>query len=132
MDAPLSTATGLPTKEQAKMLVRDIAGKPYPGMPSQPETDLRSTSEREPVKVSESANPELWRRVCLITGASSGVGAEAAKTFAKAGLRVVLTARREEKLKELVGEIMDAGGVAAYTLLDVSDNSQMQAAFEFA
>jgi len=31
-----------------------------------------------------------------------------------------------------VGEITDAGGVAAYTLLDVSDNSQMQAAFEFA
>jgi len=75
---------------------------------------------------------EISQQVCLITGASSGVGAEAAKTFAKAGMRVVLTARREDKLKELVAEITAAGGRAAYILLDVSDNSQVEEAFAFA
>jgi len=72
------------------------------------------------------------KKVCLITGASSGVGAEAAQTFAKAGIQVVVTARREDRLKELVSQIVAAGGDAAYKTLDVSDSSQVQAAFDFA
>src|SRR5436190_14020809 len=48
---------------------------------------------------------------CLITGASSGIGAEVARGLAARGLGVTLVARREERLRELAGEIADAHGV---------------------
>jgi uncharacterized protein len=51
-------------------------------------------------------------RVTLITGASAGIGAELARVFAKEGHRVALTARREDRLSALAGEIMAAGGRA--------------------
>jgi hypothetical protein len=49
-------------------------------------------------------------RVTLITGASSGIGAELARVFAANGHRVVLTARRADRLAALAGEIAAAGG----------------------
>src|SRR5689334_1838282 len=49
-------------------------------------------------------------RVTLITGASAGIGSELARIFAAKGHRVVLTARREERLKQLATEIVAAGG----------------------
>jgi uncharacterized protein len=51
-------------------------------------------------------------RVTLITGASAGIGAELARVFAKKGHRVALTARREDRLSALAGEIIAAGGRA--------------------
>ncbi len=47
--------------------------------------------------------------VCLITGASAGIGAALAWHFAKAGHALVLTARRQEQLDALAGEIEGAG-----------------------
>ena len=51
-------------------------------------------------------------RVTLITGASSGIGAELARLFASKGHRVALTARRADRLETLAGEIVAAGGAA--------------------
>lgn len=51
-------------------------------------------------------------RVTLITGASSGIGAELAKVFAAHGHRVALTARRADHLELLAAEIAAAGGAA--------------------
>jgi short-subunit dehydrogenase len=51
-------------------------------------------------------------RVTLITGASSGIGAELARVFASKGHRVALTARRADRLEALAGEIVAAGGAA--------------------
>ena len=48
----------------------------------------------------------------LVTGASSGIGAAFARTLAREGLSVVLAARREERLRELAGELEKAFGVA--------------------
>ena len=50
---------------------------------------------------------------CLITGASSGIGAEIARELAGRGLGVTLVARREERLRELADEIAEAHGVEA-------------------
>ena len=49
-------------------------------------------------------------RVTLITGASSGIGAELARVFASNGHRVALVARRADRLETLAGEIVAAGG----------------------
>ena len=58
-------------------------------------------------------------KVALLTGASSGLGKAFALALAGAGAKVFLVARREEKLRELVQEITQAGGEAAYHVGDV-------------
>ena len=58
----------------------------------------------------------------LITGASSGIGAEIARGLAARGLSVTLVARREERLRELAGEITELHGVEAEVVTgDVSN-----------
>ena len=54
----------------------------------------------------------MTERVTLITGASSGIGAELARVFASKGHRVVLVARRADRLTQLAGEIAGGGGAA--------------------
>ncbi len=67
-------------------------------------------------------------KVVIITGASSGIGEATAKLLASKGAKVVLGARREHQLKQLVDEIQSAGGQAAYQVMDVvnpSDNAEI-------
>jgi short-subunit dehydrogenase len=52
----------------------------------------------------------VTERVTLITGASAGIGTELARVFASNGHRLVLVARRADRLKTLSGEIIAAGG----------------------
>ena len=51
------------------------------------------------------------RRLCLITGASAGIGAEFARQYAALGWDIALTARREDRLKELASELEQKYGV---------------------
>jgi len=62
----------------------------------------------------------IENKVVIITGASSGIGAATAKDLAAKGAKVVLGARRKDRLEELADEIEKAGGVAAYSILDVT------------
>lgn len=64
---------------------------------------------------------ELSNKTIIITGASSGIGASAARMFANRGANVVLGARRSELLKSLADEITSSGGKATYLAGDVSD-----------
>jgi NAD(P)-dependent dehydrogenase (short-subunit alcohol dehydrogenase family) len=71
---------------------------------------------------------DLSGRVAFITGASSGLGTQFAKTLAKAGAGVVLAARRVERLKSLRAEIEADGGDAHVVGLDVTDPASIRAA----
>ena len=62
----------------------------------------------------------LEGKVALVTGPSSGIGRETARLFAEYGAKVFLAARRESRLQELKAEIEAAGGIAGYTVCDVS------------
>lgn len=68
-------------------------------------------------------------KVIIITGASSGIGEETAKKLAANGAKIVLSARREDRLKKLVSEI---GENAAYLKSDVSDADDMIALVKLA
>jgi NADP-dependent 3-hydroxy acid dehydrogenase YdfG len=73
-------------------------------------------------------NLDLSGRVALVTGASSGLGAQFARTLARAGAAVVLASRREEKLHDLRVEIESEGGDAHVVSLDVTDHASIQSA----
>ncbi|HEY5360817.1 MAG TPA: SDR family oxidoreductase [Streptosporangiaceae bacterium] len=75
----------------------------------------------------EAVNPEAVQPVAVITGASSGIGAATALKLADAGYRVVLTARRTEKLAEVADRIAKDGGQADTHQLDVTDRSAVEA-----
>jgi len=67
-------------------------------------------------------------KIALVTGASSGLGARAARVLAKAGASVVLASRRLELLKELRAEIEAEGGSAHVAPLDVTDHTSIKSA----
>jgi NAD(P)-dependent dehydrogenase (short-subunit alcohol dehydrogenase family) len=71
---------------------------------------------------------DLSGRVAFITGASSGLGAQFARTLAGAGAAVVLASRRLEKLKELRAQIEGEGGNAHVIELDVTDRDSIKSA----
>ena len=71
---------------------------------------------------------DLSGRVALVTGASSGLGAQFARTLARAGAGVVLASRRVDRLKDLRAEIEAAGGNAHVVAMDVTDRASIQAA----
>ncbi|WP_078971513.1 SDR family NAD(P)-dependent oxidoreductase [Streptomyces chattanoogensis] len=67
-------------------------------------------------------------QVVMITGASSGIGAAAARLFAEEGAAVVLMARREDRLRALEKEIVAAGGRAAVAAGDVTEPAHAERA----
>ena len=71
-------------------------------------------------------------RTCLITGASSGLGAHFARVAAMAGARVVLAARRAERVAALADELNAGGASALAVSMDVSDEASVIAAFDAA
>jgi NAD(P)-dependent dehydrogenase (short-subunit alcohol dehydrogenase family) len=71
---------------------------------------------------------DLSGRVAFITGASGGLGAQFARTLARAGAAVVLASRRVEKLKELRAQIEGEGGDAHVVELDVTDIDSIKSA----
>ena len=75
---------------------------------------------------------DLSGRVALITGASSGLGAQFAKTLAAAGAGVVLAARRLERLKTLRAEIEANDGDAHVVEMDVTDHDSIRGAIAHA
>ena len=75
---------------------------------------------------------DLTGRSVLITGASSGLGLRFAQVAAAAGAKVVLAARRLDRLESLAAEIRDAGGQAHSVVMDVADETSVIAGFDAA
>jgi NADP-dependent 3-hydroxy acid dehydrogenase YdfG len=71
-------------------------------------------------------------KVIAITGASSGIGEATAKLLAENGAKVVLGARRTEKLEKLVEEIHASGGTAEFKAVDVTNREDVKAFIHFA
>ncbi|MER7773426.1 SDR family NAD(P)-dependent oxidoreductase [Streptomyces sp. NPDC096191] len=69
------------------------------------------------------AAPSAASRIAVVTGASSGIGAATARQLAAAGYRVVLTARRKDRIEALAEEIQAAGHQATAYPLDVTDRA---------
>src|SRR5205807_9637594 len=79
-----------------------------------------------------SDNATLAGRTALVTGASSGIGWATAMALAHKGASLVVTARREHRLRELCDLIAAASGKAAYVAGDAADESTAKACVELA
>src|SRR5882672_5194707 len=75
---------------------------------------------------------DITGRVALVTGASSGLGVRFAEVLAENGAKVVLVARRAERLQDLKQKIESAGGQAIVAEADVLDRAAMKRAFDTA
>lgn len=72
----------------------------------------------------------LQGKVALVTGASSGFGEHFAQVLAQAGAKVVLGARRTEKLQAVCDAIVASGGQAIAVTMDVTDSGSVHSAFD--
>jgi NADP-dependent 3-hydroxy acid dehydrogenase YdfG len=68
----------------------------------------------------------LAGRVGVVTGASSGIGAAVARELAAVGMRVVLGARRADRLEGVADQIREAGGVAEPVVTDMRNEAQVE------
>lgn len=66
------------------------------------------------------------RKICLITGASSGLGLSISRALAKRGAQVIVNARTIERLEETVGSLKAAGGTATYCAGDVTSQADVE------
>jgi NAD(P)-dependent dehydrogenase (short-subunit alcohol dehydrogenase family) len=86
----------------------------------------------EGAAIFEATNFDLSGRVALVTGASSGLGAHFATVLSRAGARVVLGARRHDRVAALADAITRDGGQAIATELDVTNEASVAACFAVA
>lgn len=76
--------------------------------------------------MNERRDPRLEDRIAIVTGAGSGIGEAAARTFAREGARVVLVGRREAPLRSNAEVIARVGGEAIVVAADVSSSGDVE------
>src|SRR5687767_9003861 len=84
------------------------------------------TSEGNSGNMNMKPRPAIAGKVAIITGASSGIGEVAALEFAFAGAKVVLAARRIERLQKLAETICAGGGIALPVQTDLTILGQIR------
>lgn len=73
---------------------------------------------------------DMSGKVAMVTGASSGFGVHFAKILAQRGAKVVVAARRVDRLESLVNEIKASGGKALAVAMDVTNSDSIVSAFD--
>ena len=68
-------------------------------------------------------------KVCFVTGAGSGIGAKTAELFAHEGASVIMADMHEENLSKVAADIQAAGGEVMTTVVNITDNDAVKAAF---
>lgn len=71
---------------------------------------------------------KLQEKVCIVTGAASGIGKEIAMTYAREGAKVVIADLKKDAAQAAADEIVKAGGVAMAVEMDVTNEAQVNAA----
>lgn len=74
----------------------------------------------------------MKKKVAILTGAASGIGAATAKLFAREGASVVLSDVQDESGKQVTEEIIEAGGTAVFFRADVSVPQEVESLVDFA
>ncbi|MCP6730566.1 SDR family oxidoreductase [Bacillus subtilis] len=74
----------------------------------------------------------IENKVVVITGASSGIGEATASYLAEKGAKVVLAARSENKLQQIVNRISSKNGIAVYKATDATNKEEVQALIDYA
>ncbi len=90
---------------------------------------VRSRTRENVVSLAFAVDRPLVDQVAVVTGASGGIGAAVALHLARAGARVALVARREDKLLETKTSIEDEGGVAITVKADVTNRQEVRETF---
>ena len=99
-------------------------------MKANPGNSASTTNPDKPEAVRPSTT-SLRGRVILITGASSGIGAACAARFAAEGARLLLAARRLDRLRQMTAPLQAAGAGAVLTVsMDVRNNKQVQSTLD--
>ncbi|MEW1861674.1 glucose 1-dehydrogenase [Streptomyces sp. NPDC088194] len=98
-----------------------------------PTTDTSKGSAATTTSATASATASADRgllagKVAFVSGAGRGIGAAAARLFAREGARVLLAARTEHQLKAVTEEVRAAGGTAQYVVCDLADAASVRAA----
>lgn len=73
---------------------------------------------------------DIKGKVAVVTGASSGLGADAARAYAKSGVNVALLARRAERLEEMAQELKEYGVEVFTYQADITKEASVKAAIE--
>jgi NADP-dependent 3-hydroxy acid dehydrogenase YdfG len=107
------------------------SGLPHPSPDGAPSRSHRR-GNRAPDIERKKRMSSIEGKVIVITGASSGIGEATARLLAERGARVVVGARRTERLERLVAEITKAGGSARFRAVDVTSSQDTQALVDFA
>jgi len=76
------------------------------------------------------ASQLLADKVAFVTGAGRGIGAAAARLFAREGARLLLASRTESQLKAVAEQIREAGGIADHVVCDLADPLSIRAAVD--
>lgn len=83
---------------------------------------------KRPRHIDGDARVRFTRKVCLVTGGTSGIGRATCARFGSEGAKVVIIGRNEQHGREVVAQIKEKGGDALFVPTDVSDSAEVQAA----
>ncbi|WP_326807237.1 glucose 1-dehydrogenase [Streptomyces sp. NBC_01775] len=92
--------------------------------------DNTPTTDTSTTPAAPAAPGLLAGKIAFITGAGRGIGAAAARLFAREGARVLLAARTQAQLKAVTQEVRAAGGIADHVVCDLADAASVRAAVD--